>query len=196
MVRGPALGLPTRPGDWRLMARTARLVVTVPRYGLVALGAALAGLTLAVASLNPALVEFALTGDGLALVDRVVLVLALYPFVGSAFAPLQGLLLLVVAALLGVDAAMVAYHLREHGVSLRGGGSGVAGLLLGALGAGCAACGTALLAGVLSLAGVAASLALPLDGLEFALLAVATLLLSIYWVADGMRGGEVRGCPV
>ena len=37
---------------------------------------------------------------------------------------------------------------------------------------------------------------LPLDGLEFAVLAVAVLVLSIYWVADGLQGGMIRGCPV
>lgn len=179
------------------MARIARLVVGVPRYGLSALAAALAALTLSVASLNPSLVGFALTGSGLAPADRLVLLVELYPFVGTAFGPVQGALLAVVAGLVGVDVAMLAYHLGEHGVSIRAGGSGAAGLVLGALGAGCAACGTALLAGVLSLAGVGLSLSvLPLDGLEFALLAVLALLLSIHWVAVGMRGGEVAGCPI
>lgn len=63
--------------------------------------------------------------------------------------------------------------------------------------AGCAACGSAVLAGLLSLFGVAgAGTLLPLDGLEFSLLALVALVLSIYWVAEGMRGGEIRGCPV
>jgi len=25
---------------------------------------------------------------------------------------------------------------------------------------------------------------------------VVALLVSTYWLADGMRGGEIRGCPV
>jgi hypothetical protein len=91
----------------------------------------------------------------------------------------------------------VTYHLREHGLSLSGGGGSAVGAVLGALGAGCAACGSALLVGILSLFGVSTSvLFLPLDGLEFALLALVALLLSIHWVADGMRGGQVAGCPV
>jgi len=73
----------------------------------------------------------------------------------------------------------------------------VAGVVLGVLGAGCAACGSTVLVGLLSLLGVSVSLvALPLEGLEFALGAVVVLVLSIYWLADGMRGGRVRGCPV
>jgi len=76
-------------------------------------------------------------------------------------------------------------------------GNAAAGLLLGTLGAGCAACGTAVLAGLLSLVGASgALLLLPLEGLEFALLALVALLFSIHWLADGMRGGEVAGCPV
>jgi hypothetical protein len=188
--------LPTRADDWRLMARTARLVVTVPGYGALALAAAFLGLSTFVFSLNLSLVSFALTG-GLDLSGRVGILLGLYPFVGTGFGPAQGLLLLVVSALVGVDVAMVAYHVREHGLTVRQGGSGAAGLVFGTLGAGCAACGSALLAGLLSLVGASgAVLLLPLDGLEFALLAAVVLVLSIYWVADGMRGGTVNGCPI
>ncbi len=37
---------------------------------------------------------------------------------------------------------------------------------------------------------------LPLDGLEFAFLALVVITLSLHWLADGMRGGMVNGCPV
>lgn len=192
-----ALGLPTRPGDWRLMVRTARLVLTIPRYAALGVAAAAAGLTISVWSLNPSLVSYAMTGGGLAAIDRVVILLELYPFLGTAFGPVQGAVLLVVAILVGVDVALVAYHVGEAGLSGRAGGSGAAGVVLGALGAGCAACGTALLAGLLSLLGVTVSVTvLPLDGLEFALLAVVALLVSIHWVTQGMRGGMINGCPV
>jgi hypothetical protein len=50
---------------------------------------------------------------------------------------------------------------------------------------------------VLSLFGASGLvLLLPLGGLELSILAVVALLLSTYWLADGMRGGEIRGCPV
>lgn len=188
--------LPTRPADWRLMARPVRLVLGVPRYAALSAVAGVAGLSLFVFSLNLELVGFALTG-GLAPGTRVRLLADLYPFVGSAYGPVRGALLVAVAALLGVDAAMAAYHFREHGLSADQGGAGVAGALLGTLGAGCVACGSTVLLGLLSLLGVSVSpVVLPLDGLEFALLAAGALVLSIYWLADGMRGGRVRGCPV
>ena len=195
-VRGRLPELPSSGDDWRLVGRTARLVLSVPTYAVVALLAAGVGLSLFVFSLNLPLVELALTGT-LPRSARVTILANLYPFVGSAFDPLQGGLLVAVAVLFGVDVAMVTYHLREHGVSLSGGGGSALGAVLGALGAGCAACGSALLVGVLSLFGVSASLLfLPLDGLEFALLALVALLLSMFWIAAGMRGGQVAGCPV
>ena len=194
-VRKRLPAVPSSADDWRLVGRTARLVLSVPTYAAIALLAAGVGLSLFVFSLNLPLVELALTGT-LPRSARVTILANLYPFVGSAFDPIQGGLLVVIAVLFGVDTTMVTYHLREHGVSLSGGGRAL-GAVLGALGAGCAACGSALLVGVLSLFGVSASLLfLPLDGLEFALLALVAMLLSMFWVADGMRGDRVAGCPV
>jgi len=188
--------LPTRSRDWRLMGRTARLVLSVPGYALLAGAVAVAALSLFVFSLNAPLVGFAVTG-ALPLGDRVALLVRQFPFLGPAFTPLQGVLLVGVAALTGVDVAMATYHFREHGVSLRQGGTGAAGVVLGTLGAGCAACGSAVLVGLLSLLGVSTSLLfLPLDGLEFALGALVVLTLSVFWLADGMRGGRIKGCPV
>ena len=196
MASTPSLRLPTRARDWRLMARTARLVVTIPVYTVIAAVAAVFGLTLFVLSQNLPLAEFLLTGS-LPLDSRLVILAEQYPFVGTNYGPLQGALLVVTAALIGVNVAMVIYHLREHALSAAQGTTSVAGVVLGTLSAGCAACGSAVLAGVLSLFGVAASLAvLPFDGLEFAVLALVTLVFSVFWLARGMRGGEINGCPV
>ena len=176
------------------MGRTARLVLGGPGYALLAVGAALAALSLFVFSLNISLVEFALTA-GLPLDSRLTLLVEQFPFVGTAYPPFQGSLLVLVAALTGIDVAMAVYHVREHDLSVEA-GSGLVGVVLGTLGAGCAACGSAVLLGVLSLFGVGSLTVLPLDGLEFAVLGLAVVLLSIHWLADGMRGGEIRGCPV
>lgn len=191
------ISLPTSSDDWRLMARTARLVLTAPGYAALAVVAAAAALTSFVVSLQLTAVMDLVIGGPLPLEARLTILAELYPFVGTSFEPLQGVLLYVVAVLTGVDVAMAIYHFREHGVSLREGSTSVAGVVLGTLGAGCAACGSAVLVGLLSLFGVSGSLLfLPLEGLEFALLALIVLTLSIYWLADGMRGGRINGCPV
>ena len=188
--------VPTRRRDWRLMGRTARLVLSVPGYALLGGIVAVAALALFVFSLNGQLVVFAVTGD-LAATARIRLLVAQFPFIGPSFTTVQGLLLVGVATLTGVDVTMAVYHFREHGISVRKGGSSAAGVVLGTLGAGCAACGSAVLAGLLSLVGGSGLLLLlPLDGLEFALGSGVVLLLSVFWLADGMRGGEINGCPV
>lgn len=195
--------LPTCADDWRLMGRTVRLVLGLPAYAGIALLTTILALSAFVVGQNFALAEFALTAP-LGFEDRATILLGLYPFLGTNYGLLAEVLLVAVAALAGVDVAMVVYHFREHGVQITEGSGGnsasggsAVGLALGALGAGCAACGSAILAGVLSLFGVAGAVTLlPFDGLEFSLLALVTLLLSIYWVADGMRGGEIQGCPI
>ncbi|MDS0282316.1 hypothetical protein [Haloarcula onubensis] len=189
--------LPTRRRDWRLMGRTARLVLSLPTYAVVAVLASALSLSAFVVSLNGPVFLDLVVGGALPLESRLTIFGELYPFVGTNFTPVQGLLLVAVALLTGVDVAMATYHFREHGLDRKQGGAGAAGVVLGTLGAGCAACGSAVLLGLLSLVGVSTTLLfLPLDGLEFALGAVVVLTLSIYWLADGMRGGEINGCPV
>ena len=195
-TRSRSIRLPTRARDWRLMARTVRLVVTIPLYTILALVASLVGLTLFVLSQNLPLAGFLLSG-ALPLGSRLVILVEQYPFVGTNYGTLQGVLLVVTALLIGINAAMVVYHFREHALSAAQGTTSAAGVLLGTIGAGCAACGSAVLAGVLSLFGVTASLTiLPFEGLEFAALALVALVLSVFWLARGMRGGEINGCPV
>ncbi len=179
------------------MARTIHLVLRVPAYLVLAFVASLAALAIFAIPQNWSLfVDLVLSGT-LPVAARARLVLELLPFVGTSFTIAQGLVLVVAAVLAGLNIALATYHLREHRVSLRAGSGSVGGIILATLGAGCAACGTAILAGLLSLVGAAGILTvLPLEGLEIALLAVGFIGLSIWWLADGMRGGEIAGCPV
>lgn len=189
--------LPTTFDDWRLAARTARLVNSSPVYAAISVVAGFVGFNLFVVTQNLNLFTNVVVSGSLPLEARLSVLVGLYPFVGTAFTTPQGVLLVGVAVLFGVNLSMLTYQFRENGVSLQEGSGSAAGMALGVLGAGCAACGTAVLAGVLSLFGAAGALTLlPLDGLEFALVALVLLVLSVYWLADGMRGGEVRGCPV
>jgi hypothetical protein len=189
--------LPTRSADWRRMGRTARLVLSIPLYAAVAVLAGLVGLTTFVVTQNVTLVRDLVVFGPLPLGDRLTILLNLFPFVGSGFDVPTSLLLVAIGALVGVNVAMLVYHLREHRVSLGGGSGSVGGVIFGTLGAGCAACGSAVVAGVLGLFGAGWIVALlPLEGLEFALVGLVVLLLSTFWLAEGMRGGRIAGCPV
>jgi hypothetical protein len=188
--------LPTRRRDWRLVARTVRLVLGIPAYAALAVVLAVVALAVFSLSQNLPVLGFALSGTvppGAA----TSIVLDQFPILGARYDRATGFALVAIAAMVGVNLAMVAYHLREHGRSTEGGTGSALGVFLGLLGAGCAACGSAILVGVLSLVGATGlATALPLDGLEFSALALLALLLSTYWLAEGMRGGEIRGCPV
>jgi len=189
--------LPTTRRDWHLMGRIIKLVLTIPRYAIIAVIAAVAALTLFVLSLNIQLVTDLIISGALPLTDRMMILIELYPFIGTSFGLLSGALLSTVSALTGVNVAMAGYHIREHELTVAGSGASMLGIVFGTLGAGCAACGSAVLLGILGLFGISTSLLfLPLDGLEFAILALIVITLSIYWLADGMRGGMVNGCPI
>lgn len=189
--------LPTTRRDWRLTARTVRLVLTIPRYAALSVVLGLVGLSVFVLSRNLQLVRQVVLGGALPLDARLRVLVELYPGVGTAYTGVQSVALVTTAVLIGVNLAVVTYHFREHRVSLTGGSGSLGGVVLGTLGAGCAACGGAVLAGLLSIFGASgALLLLPLDGLEFTLIAMVVLVLSLYWLADGMRGGEIAGCPI
>lgn len=197
MSRFTLPGLPTERGDWRLMGRTVRLVLSVPRYAVLAAVFGLLGLSVFVFARNLSVLREVILFSTLPVGNRLRVLVGMYPGLGSAYTLEQTVVLLTTGALVGVDLALLTYHVLEHRVSLRGGSGGLTGVLLGTLGGGCAACGSAVFVGILSLFGASGLLAaLPLDGLEFALLAIAMLVVSIYWMADGMRGGEIAGCPV
>lgn len=179
------------------MARTVRLVLSVPRYALLAVLFGLLGLSVFVFARNVSVLREVILFGGLPVDNRIRVLLGMYPGLGSAYTLEQTVVLVLTAALVGVDLALLTYHLLADAVSLRAGSGGLTGVLLGTLGGGCAACGSAVFVGILSLFGASGLLAaLPLDGLEFALVAVLMLVASIYWLADGMRGGQIAGCPV
>lgn len=192
-----SVSLPTSRRDWEILGRTLWLVVTIPVYAVGAAVGAVAAMTLFVVSQNLQFAEFALTAGGLTLGDRVTLLGELYPFVGAIYSPAFSVALLVLSLLVGADLAMTAYHVRSGGLSGGESAGGILGVALATVGAGCAACGAALLTGLLSLVGAAGLLTLlPLEGLEIAVLAGVVLVLSMHWIAQGLRGGRIRGCPV
>jgi hypothetical protein len=179
------------------MGRTARLVLSLPVYAALGVLASVAALSTFVLSQNPNFVLAVVIRGSADATTRFRALLGLYPGFGSAYSIPVGAVLVLIALLVGVNIAMVVYHFREHELGAREGTSSLAGVLFGIVGAGCAACGTAIIAGILTLVGLGGVLTLlPLDGLEFALLALVAVLLSIYWLAEGMRGGEIAGCPV
>lgn len=88
------------------------------------------------------------------------------------FAHEGGWVALPLAALFGLNAALVFRYMRDQVRINHAAGASVAGILIGLLGIGCAACGSVLLS---SLLGAGAIAALPFGGQEFAWLGLVIM---------------------
>lgn len=108
--------------------------------------------------------------------------IALLGGIGTNFSFLSAGYTIAIAALFGINFAMVVYFLKRTRARLarQDVAAGFGGVASGALGIGCAACGSFILSTTLSSLGAASALAiLPLRGGEFGILSVVLLLVSL-----------------
>jgi len=106
--------------------------------------------------------------------------------IATNFGALAAFSAAAIPVLFGVDIAMIIYFLRQKRARLPRGeiAASIGGATSGVVAAGCAACGSFLLAAMLSFLGASGALALlPLKGGELGLLSIALLLLSIFLIA-------------
>lgn len=124
---------------------------------------------------------------GIAPSERAVVLLDRLPVVGSAYEPLRGWLLVAVSAETGVLVALLHRAMEQTRLAPNQGAAGTAGIALGTLGAGCAACGTTVLSGVLSAFGLSSVLVLlPWEGTELLVVGVLGMLVSIHHVSASL----------
>lgn len=93
---------------------------------------------------------------------------------------------IAIAALFGVDIAMVAYFLKRtrNKFARKDVAAGFGGIASGVFGIGCAACGSFILSAIFSFLGAAGALAiLPLRGGEFGILSVILLVISLLLIS-------------
>jgi len=116
--------------------------------------------------------------------------------IGTNFSFLSAGYTIAIAALFGINLAMIVYFLKRTrlrqgfggqaraGLSRQNLAAGVGGIASGALGIGCAACGSFILSTTLSSFGAAGALAiLPLRGGEFGILSVVLLAFSLILIS-------------
>lgn len=97
---------------------------------------------------------------------------------------------IAIAALFGINIAMIAYHLKRNKAGLQRQEimAGVGGVFSGALGIGCAACGSFLLSSFLFFTGASGALALlPLRGGEFGILSVLFLFIALALISKKIQ---------
>lgn len=162
-------------------------------YVFLALIVALVVLVFATWLPNLGLVWQITTSPSVPLIDKAEVLLALVGSLGTNFTVFSASYTVAIAALFGMNTAMVAYYLNLRRRSIgrtgpAGAAAGLGGLASGFLGIGCAACGSFVLGPVLALVGAGGLVALlPFDGQEFGLLGVAMLAFSIFVAAKKIR---------
>ena len=173
-----------------------REVFVRPSYVALASGLAVVALLLAIWLPNLSLLAQVFSDAGISLDAKLGIALSLLAGIATNFNLLSASYTVAIAVLLGVDVALITYLMKQKRATA---GKNVAlstsGLASGIVGIGCAACGSLILGGVLPSLGVAGALAaLPLNGEEFGLLAVALLFASLILVARSIA--EPAGCPL
>jgi hypothetical protein len=183
-----------------MIAQARMLIFRDRMYVLIAVVVALVVFVFATWLANLGLVWQITVSPSVPLFDKAKILVSLVGSIRTNFTVLSALSTIAIAGLFGLNTAMVTYYIKvRRRFSTRTGQAGVAagvgGLASGFIGMGCAACGTFVLAPVLSILGAAGLLALlPFDGQEFGLLGVAMLGFSIYLVAKKI--GEPLVCPL
>ncbi|OGG72745.1 hypothetical protein A3A38_03740 [Candidatus Kaiserbacteria bacterium RIFCSPLOWO2_01_FULL_53_17] len=124
------------------------------------------------------------TDASISLGDKVALPVSLLPSIRTNFTLLSAAYTITIAILTGINVALML-HLIRMGRSMIGSSAaaGVSGIFTGALGLGCAACGSLILTSLISTVGGISVLALPLRGGEFGFIGVALLIYSTYLLA-------------
>jgi len=161
-------------------------VFAYPSYIALAGVLAIVAFLLAVWFPNLGLIGEVFSGSSAPLAAKLNVALSLLGGIGTNFSLLSAGYTISIAVLFGMNAAMIVYLLRQRRAAAAGQtiaiGSG--GVASGAIGVGCAACGSLILGAALPSLGAAGALAvLPLNGGEFGILGVALLFLSLLLVS-------------
>ncbi len=187
--------LPRGREDVRLVGRTVGAVLSGPAYAVLALVASVVSLLGIVVAQNMSLFTDVVLFGPLPIEARFEILYYMLPFVSGGTDPVTGTGMVVTSLLVGVNVAMLAYHLNTQGLSVVHSTGSITGVVLGTMGAGCAACGAAIASAVLGLFGAAGIMTvLPLGGLEFLLGAIVFVPLSTFWLVQGIQYGDA--CPV
>jgi hypothetical protein len=98
--------------------------------------------------------------------------------------PFSFWMVILLVVITGINVAMLTYLLRRQATARREAGASIFGVIAGIFGIGCAACGSVLLTTILGI-GITGSIIsfLPLNGVEFLIIALSLLIYSTYFVS-------------
>lgn len=177
------------------MLNTLTTVLKEARYALTAILIAVSVFVFAVWLPNISLILTVLTSEAGTFADKLSFLFSLLGSITTNFTVVSATSTILIAILFGVNVALLLYYIRK--VQVKGGirtlsGLGIAGLVSGFLGVGCAACGTFILSSSLVLIGVGGILTyLPLSGGELGFIGVALLGYSIYRIVKKIEAPNI-----
>ncbi len=113
--------------------------------------------------------------------DKIMLPASLLLSITTNFTPLSALYTIAIAVLAGINAALIVELIRARQIFAGSATISASGIVAGALGIGCAACGSLILTALAgTVLGTGALAFLPLGGGEFGIIGVALLGYSTY----------------
>ena len=139
---------------------------------------------------NLKLIGTIITSSTVSVFDKLSFLVSLLGSIQTNFTVFSASYTIAIAVLFGINVAMVVYYMsrRKKFLQQSGVAASAGGLMAGMLGIGCAACGTLVLAPLLSLIGVGGLVAiLPFSGQEFGILGVGVLGFSIFSTAKKIQ---------
>lgn len=151
-----------------------------PKYAVLATVIALSLIVFAVWLPNLRLINASLMSSSFTLGQKVTLLTSLLGSLETNFTPLSRTLLIVSAALMGIQVALVTYYIRQTARLQQDMGVSFVAMSLSLLGVGCASCGSVLLATLFGFGAMTSIIKpLPFKGQEFSLLGLALLLFAV-----------------
>ncbi len=164
------------------------------RYTVIAVSTSIIVFVFAVWLPNISLIARVLIDPEIQFIQKIELPLNLLGGVATNFTLLSASYTIATAVLFGMNIAMFVYYMRRRITEIKQSGiaTGFLGVTSGALGLGCAACGTFVLTTILPIFGAGSLLTfLPLGGAEFGILGVILLSVSLYLTAKQIQNPAV-----
>ncbi len=160
-------------------------IFSVRKYLFLFLAISFLIFTLSVILPNFSLLKISLLSPTIGFLDKIKLLFSLYSSITTNFTLISATYTILISILFALNISLLVYYIKQRQGGIKniktGSVSGVAGLISGVLGIGCAACGTFILSSLLSLFGAASLVAwLPFGGEEFGFIGALLLLYSIY----------------
>lgn len=170
-----------------IVLSSIRAVLSRPRYAVMAVIATTIILLVAILTPSHKTLSEIITNDYYSIWDKIKIFWGLLGFFQTNFTLASQLLTLILAILFGINFVLFIYHIKnriknEKAASL--GLLGTLGAITGSLGIGCLSCGSIILFSILGVSTTTAYLGmLPFKGMEFGLIGIIFLSVSIYLIS-------------